>query len=173
MSTARIPRSGDVEAVVDASPEQVWAVMSDVTRIGEWSRECLGADWLGDATGPEVGARFRGRNRVGLLRWNRVCTVTEVSPPHTFAYRTRGAITRDATAWTLRVEPLGDRARIVMSNRVLAMPRPFELVIVNLIPAHRDRSRELAADLVRLGNVAGSGGPGRDRSGNLRDQSSR
>ncbi|MBH0121898.1 hypothetical protein M1M07_04200 [Rhodococcus sp. HM1] len=40
-----------------------------------------------------------------------------------------------------------------MSYEVLAMPRAFELVIVNLIPAHRDRSGELADDLVRLGEV--------------------
>ncbi|MGV9745467.1 SRPBCC family protein [Rhodococcus zopfii] len=170
MSTARIPRSGHVDAVVDASPEQVWAVLSDVTRIGEWSSECLGAEWLGGAPGPVVGARFRGRNRVGLLRWNRVCTVTEASAPHTFAYRTRGAITRDATAWTLRLERVGDRTRITMTNQVLAMPRVFELVVVNLIPAHRDRSGKLAADLVRLGNVARSGAADRAPSADSRGQ---
>jgi len=153
VSTARIPRSGSIDTVVDATPEPVWAVLADVTRIGEWSSECRGADWLDGAVAPRVGARFRGRNRVGTIRWSRVCTVTEAAVPHTFAYRTRGAITRDSTAWTFRLEPIGNRTRITLSYEVLAMPRAFELVIVNLLPAHRDRSGELAADLARLGEV--------------------
>ncbi|WP_374068755.1 SRPBCC family protein [Rhodococcus sp. CX] len=76
---------------MDATPEQIWAVLADVTRIGEWSSECHGAEWLDGATVPRVGARFRGRNRVGPIRWTRVCTITEVSAPRVLAYRTRGA----------------------------------------------------------------------------------
>ncbi|MDV2474963.1 hypothetical protein F8M49_05130 [Rhodococcus zopfii] len=41
-----------------------------------------------------------------------MCTITEAAAPHTFAYRTRGAVTRDATAWTLRLEPAGDLVRL-------------------------------------------------------------
>jgi hemerythrin-like domain-containing protein len=43
-------------------PEAVWAVLADVTRVGEWSHECRSVRWLdGSHGGP--GARFRGRNR--------------------------------------------------------------------------------------------------------------
>ena len=45
---------------MDAPPEKVWALVSDVTRIGEFSPETFEAEWTGDATGPAVGARFRG-----------------------------------------------------------------------------------------------------------------
>ncbi|MGW0021129.1 SRPBCC family protein [Rhodococcus sp. NPDC003382] len=130
----------------------------DVTRIGEWSSECRGAEWLDGATSPRLGAKFRGRNRVGPIRWTRVCTITEAAAPRVLAYRTRGAIFRDSTAWILHLEPVGDRrTRITMSYRLLVMPRVLELIVVNLIPPHRDRSEDLAADLVRLGEVARSG----------------
>ena len=43
-----------VERDMAAPAEQVWSMISDVTRMGEWSPEAVGADWLGDATGPAV-----------------------------------------------------------------------------------------------------------------------
>jgi uncharacterized protein YndB with AHSA1/START domain len=57
---------------IGASAEQVWAMVSDVTRMGQWSPENEGATWLGAATGPQRGARFRGMNRNGKRRWKTV-----------------------------------------------------------------------------------------------------
>jgi len=45
---------------MDASPEAVRALVSDVTQIGRYSPETFEAEWLDGATGPAVGARFRG-----------------------------------------------------------------------------------------------------------------
>lgn len=75
---------GDSSIHVDATSQQVWDVVSDVTRTGQWSPECFRVDWLDGrdrARGPAVGARFRGCNR---LRWVGVwcsrCTVTVCEP---------------------------------------------------------------------------------------------
>ena len=46
----------------------MWAVVRNVTRVGEWSHECVDADWLAGADAPVAGARFRGRNRAGVFR---------------------------------------------------------------------------------------------------------
>ena len=43
-----------------ATPAKVWDLVSDVTRIGEFSPETFDAKWVGGATGPELGARFKG-----------------------------------------------------------------------------------------------------------------
>ncbi len=140
---------------MDAPPEQVWAVLSDVTRIGEWSHECREAVWLaGGPAGPVVGARFRGRNRAGLVRWGRACEVTVAEPPRRFAYRTAGSWVGDSTEWTFDLEPVGTGTRIVQSFRVLSLPRWADLVICLLVPEHQDRQAALAADLVRLGRRA-------------------
>ena len=45
---------------MSAPPEQVWDLVSDVTRIGSYSPETFEAEWIDGATGPAVGARFRG-----------------------------------------------------------------------------------------------------------------
>jgi uncharacterized protein YndB with AHSA1/START domain len=73
---------------MDATPAEVWALVSDVTRIGEFSPETFEAEWLGGATGPEVGARFRGhvkRNGKGPIYWS-PCEVTACEPERTFEF---------------------------------------------------------------------------------------
>jgi uncharacterized protein YndB with AHSA1/START domain len=145
-----------VEAVVDAAPEQVWAVLTDVTRIGEWSHECHAAVWLGGGpVGPVEGARFRGRNKAGLVRWGRPCDVIVADTPHRFTYRTDGRLAGDCTEWTFELEPVGSGTRIVQSFRVLSLPRWAEVVICLLVPEHQDRRDALVEDLVRLGRLAG------------------
>ena len=145
-----------MEELVDATPEQVWAVLTDVTRVGEWSHECRETVWLGGGPArPVVGARFRGRNRVGLVRWGRACEITVADPPHRFAYRTGGGWVGDSTEWTFDLEPVGSGTRIVQSFRVLSLPRWADLLICLLVPEHQDRRAALAEDLLRLGRLAG------------------
>ena len=151
-----VGREGSVEELVDASPQQVWAVLTDVTRVGEWSHECRETVWLGgEPAGPVVGARFRGRNKAGLVRWGRACEITVADPPHRFAYRTGGGWVGDSTEWTFDLEPVGSGTRIVQSFRVLSLPRWADLLICLLVPEHQDRRAALAEDLVRLGRLAG------------------
>lgn len=83
--TTTITRSLDV----DAPPDRVWQLVSDLPRMGELSPENVGGSWLGDATGPAVGARFRGANRRGWRRWSTAVEVTECKPGSRFAFRVR------------------------------------------------------------------------------------
>jgi hemerythrin-like domain-containing protein len=83
-----IPRSGRAEAVVVAPVDAVWRVVSDVTRIGEWSHECCRGQWLDRATRPAPGVRFRGTNRVGLWTWSRTNEIVRAEAPHAVAWRT-------------------------------------------------------------------------------------
>ncbi|WP_042367343.1 SRPBCC family protein [Streptacidiphilus neutrinimicus] len=78
--------SVSVRTEIAAAPDAVWAAVSDVTRMGEWSPECTGADWRGAPAGPVLGARFRGRNRKGGIRWSTVCRVVEAEPGRAFAW---------------------------------------------------------------------------------------
>ena len=72
---------------INASPDAVWSMISDVTRMPEWSPELASTRWLGSAGGPAVGAKFRGTNRNGRRRWSTTCTVTSADPGRRFAYR--------------------------------------------------------------------------------------
>jgi hypothetical protein len=75
-----------VEETIAAPPAALYALVSDVTRMGEWSPETTSCRWLGGATGPEVGARFTGANRDGWRRWSTTCTVVAAEPGSRFAF---------------------------------------------------------------------------------------
>lgn len=147
------------EVLVAAPPDAVWAVLTDVTRVGEWSHEARAARWLDDARG--LGARFGGDNRAGLAglaRWSKVCTITEYDAPHRFAYATAETfIDRASTSWEFDLAPVDGGTLLRQSYRVLSFARSREILLSLLIPAHRDRSAALRADLVRLGEVAARG----------------
>jgi hypothetical protein len=71
-----------------ASPRVVWDLVSDVTRIGEFSPETFEAEWVDGAAGPEVGAHFRGhvkRNGIGPVYWTN-CKVIYCEPEKDFGF---------------------------------------------------------------------------------------
>ena len=149
---ARICRT---EVSVDAPVAAVWGLISDVTRTGEWSRECYQAAWLHGATRAAPGVRFRGRNRSGWLRWSRVCEVVAVEAPREFAWRTIPTpLLPDSTEWRIALEPVNGGTRIVQSYQVIKVPGWLDWVTARVNPAHIDRSGALADDLRRIGAIA-------------------
>ena len=101
--------SGEVTVRMEATPEKVWALVSDVTRIGEFSPETFEAEWTRGSTGPEVGAYFKGhvrRNGVGPTYWS-PCRVTGCVPNELFEFSV-GAYDVTLNNWGYRIEPDGD-----------------------------------------------------------------
>jgi hypothetical protein len=97
---------GEVSVWMDATPAEVWALVSDVTRIGEFSPETFEGRWTGDSSGPEVGATFAGhvkRNGVGPTYWS-PCRVTRCVPEEVFEFAV-GLDTVALTNWGYRLEP--------------------------------------------------------------------
>lgn len=153
--TGRLARHGRTEVVTEARADDVWRVVSDVTRVGEWSDECRGARWQDGATSAAVGVRFRGRNRSGLFRWSRSCVLTTVEAPRKLAWRTAGRWGRvDSTEWRIVLEPVDGGTRIVQTYDVVRLAPGLDRVYWLLIKAHRDRRAALADDLHRLAAVA-------------------
>jgi len=151
----RVARQCRVEATVAAPVTSVWRVIADVTRTGEWSHECHDVVWVGRLSQPAPGVRFRGRNRVGPLRWSRTCEFLAVEPPHRIAWRTvTTPLFVDSTDWTVSLESVPGGTHIVQSYRVTQCPRWWEWIVVRLVPRHMDRTVALAEDLRRLGAVA-------------------
>jgi uncharacterized protein YndB with AHSA1/START domain len=153
---SQVQKKARVQVEVGARVSQVWALVADVTRIGEWSHECRSARWLGGATGPAPGARFRGRNRAGWARWGRTCEIVALDPPHAFCWRTVPTLLfPDSTEWRIELEPKpGDRTLITQSFAVERAPWVLDRLYALLIPAHRDREARLAQDLERAGAAA-------------------
>lgn len=106
------PLQISVERVIEASPETIYHLISDITRMGEWSPECIEASWIGDATEPTVGARFKGKNRLGFSRWTTKPTVTEADPGRTFAFKVPG---KAGAFWRYELEATAHGTRVTES----------------------------------------------------------
>ena len=71
---------------IAAPASRVWALVSDLPAMGAYSPENTGGRWLDGATGPAVGAGFRGANQRGRHRWSTRVTVVACVPGEAFAF---------------------------------------------------------------------------------------
>jgi hypothetical protein len=100
-----------------ATPEQVWDLVSDVTRIGSYSPETFEAVWIDGATGPALGAKFRGhvkRNGKGPVYWT-TCTVTASEPGRVFAFGVGNKAEAPLNVWRYDIVPAADGADVTES----------------------------------------------------------
>lgn len=108
---------GEARAQVETSPEKVWELVSDITRTGEYSPENTGGEWIDGATGPAVGARFKGKNRKGWMRWSTKCFVTECEPGRVFEFAV-GKDRADKPHWRYTTEPSGTGTALTESYAI-------------------------------------------------------
>lgn len=126
---------------VRAAADQVYAVVSDVTRIPEWSPETTRAEWLAPN-------RFQARNRRRLGRWRTVANVVEAEPGHRFSFVVQ-AMGGDWTQWTYLIEPgsTADTTRLTETVR-MCVPLPLGAVAFErLFLFVRDRRKDLQQNL--------------------------
>lgn len=149
----RVQHEGSTSVVVAAGIDEVWDVVRDPTRVGEWSHECVGGAWVGGAVDARPGARFRGRNEQGLIRWGRVSAVVHAEP-YELVWRTVPTrLYPDSTEWAIRLERAGSGTRIEQTFHVVKGTM-LEPLYATIAPAHRDRTDALRRDLERIGEIA-------------------
>jgi uncharacterized protein YndB with AHSA1/START domain len=99
--------SVEVSVHVDAPAERVYEMISDITRMGEWSPETVKVEWLGSATGAAPGARFKGHNRNGARRWSTKGQVSKADPGREFAFDISSIFNLPVARWGYRMTPEG------------------------------------------------------------------
>jgi hypothetical protein len=118
---------------INRPPDDVYAIVSDVTRIGELSPVCKSSTWDDPSQAGKVGATFTGHNEIGDITWDTHCDVVAAEPGREFAFINRG---QDGVAelvrWGYTLEPEGDATLVTESWQVL--------------PAYPDMVRESAGD---------------------------
>jgi hypothetical protein len=114
--------TGTCSIDIAGAPEAVYDVVADVTRMGERSPECYRCEWLDGKTGPEPGARFRGHNRVGVLRWATTCTVTAAERGREFAFTVMSRHGREETRWRYVIEAVDGGSRLTESYEFVWCP---------------------------------------------------
>ena len=100
---------------IAAPPDDVYALVSDITRMGEWSPECYRCTWTKGAAGPAVGARFKAKNKGGRgPSWFNTPEVTVAEPGREFAFNRSGPGIGSYT-WRYVLEPTPSGTKLTES----------------------------------------------------------
>jgi hypothetical protein len=95
---------------VEAPAQRVWDLVSDLPGMGRLSPENTGGSWRGGATGPAVGAVFKGSNRHGARRWRTTVRVTRCEPGRTFSFAVSSVLGIPVSEWSYELAAVGDSA---------------------------------------------------------------
>jgi hypothetical protein len=103
-------------ASIDVSrpPQELYAMIADVTRMGEYSPICK-ACWWDDGDGPRVGAWFTGRNETAERTWETRSQVVAAEPDREFAWEVNNGWVR----WGYTFEPIDEGTRLTESWKFL------------------------------------------------------
>lgn len=101
----------EISRVITASPEAVYAAISDVTRMGEWSEECHACEWHEGFDRAVVGATFHGHNRSGDHEWTSQGKVLEAEPGTSFAFEC-SMFDFHFSTWGYRIDPIDTGCRV-------------------------------------------------------------
>ena len=119
---------------IDAPPERIYDLVADLPGMGRWSPENRGGKWLGTATGAEVGARFRGRNRHGIAFWTTTCRIVAADRGRELAWEV-SAGPLPVSRWRYEFTPRPDGGTTVVEStedrrgRVLRWSSPWTIGI--------------------------------------------
>lgn len=132
---------GSVTVSMAAPAEKIWDLIADVRNTGKFSPETFEAEWLDGATGPALGARFRGhvrRNEIGPVYWT-TCRVTACEPGREFGFAVLAG-DRVVNNWHYRLEPTASGTDVTESFRLEQNP---VLVVYSLFGGQLRRRRNL------------------------------
>ncbi|HUP84812.1 MAG TPA: SRPBCC family protein [Acidimicrobiales bacterium] len=127
------------ESVEIAAPaETVWSLVSDLTRMPEWSPETIKVAWTRGSSGPVAGATFKGTNRANVRRWSTSCRIIVADPPQELAWEVYAPGKVKVAEWRYRIETLDERSCRVTELAVDHRPGWFKLA-TNVITGITDR----------------------------------
>jgi hypothetical protein len=171
--------SVEVETRIAAPVEVVWALACDVDLPGRFSDEFQGAEWLDGATGPALGARFRGRNAHPVIgEWQTTSTVTEYEEGRRFGWAVSD-VDRPASSWRFELDADGTGTRLRqwarlgpgpsgISYEIDLCPDDEEQIVERRLAEHRvnmqrtvDGMKAMAEAAVNGGRRPPARGPGR------------
>jgi hypothetical protein len=137
----------EVDIVVAAPAQDLYAMVADVTRMPEFSPEVVSCRWLDGATGPAVGARFEAVNQGPAgKRWKNRPVVTVAEPGREFVF-VRTEPLAGSIAWRYRFEPEGTGTRVVEGYEVHRPVRRLGWLVIEKVFQGGDRRAALRSGM--------------------------
>jgi len=111
---------------INAPASKVWALISDIRRMPEWSPQCR---WMRPFGPLRAGTRTLNLNRRNRLFWPTTCTVVEVIPEKKLAFR----VDTNRTIWSYELESNGQGTRVIESRHAENGVSAFSNLSVNAL----------------------------------------
>lgn len=149
---------------IAAPPLQVYEALADVTRMGEWSPECVRCEWHEGYERAVVGATFDGHNRHGEHEWTTQGRVVTAEPGRAFVFEC-SMFDFHFSTWGYRLEPTPSGCRVTEWSEDLRPESALEFSVQTsgvLDRAERNR-QTMEATLERLAAALEKGGSGSQR----------
>ncbi|BCO46835.1 SRPBCC family protein [Mycobacterium intracellulare] len=134
----------EVHTWIDAAPKSVWRLVSDITLMPALSDELYAVEWVPPATGPGLGAAFRGCNRRGDTQWSTVSYIVDYKPVRVFAWAVNH-LTKPGAIWRFTLQP--DREGTVLNQWVQI--GPGQSGVSTAIQAHPDSEQDILVSRLR------------------------
>ena len=129
---------------IAAPADRVWNLLSDLPAMGSYSPENAGGRWLGGATGPAVGAAFKGANSRGGRRWSTRVTVVTCDPGREFAFDVTSA-GQPVARWSYALTTTGEGCTV--TETWLDRRGALLAVVGKLVTGEKDREGFTAASI--------------------------
>lgn len=97
---------------VAAPPADVWALVSDVRRMAEWSPQVTSTR-TADGAEPGEGVAFTNRSHHGELEWTTHATILRYEPEREIAFR----IEENWAVWSFHLRPDGPDGTLLTQRR--------------------------------------------------------
>lgn len=139
---------------INAPVSKVWALISDLGRMPQWSPQCRLMKPIG---GLRQGARTININRRGYLFWPTTCRITELIPEKKLAFR----VSENGTVWSYELEPTEAGTRLVETRHAENGVKPISTLLTNSllggVPKFEQELTEgMSASLARIKEAAES-----------------
>ncbi|ALG09628.1 SRPBCC family protein [Kibdelosporangium phytohabitans] len=152
----------EVRTWIDATPDRVWAIVSDVERMAGMSTELQSVEWLDGVTAPAVGRKFLGRSRhESFGEWSTTSEVVDCEPGRVFGWAV-GDAAEPSAIWRFVLRPKDDGTELTqwmqlgpgrsgLSFAIDRMPdKEQKIVFVRL----REFERNMTATLAHIKGAA-------------------
>jgi hypothetical protein len=118
-----VETKGSDSIEIASSPERVYNLLIDLSRIGEISPECIESTWLDGVQAPHAGAHFTGTNRRAASEWTTECRVLRAMPGVEWAFKA-GISSETPTTWryTFKRTDGGCTVKVAWDAPLLAVP---------------------------------------------------
>lgn len=143
-----------VTVSMNAPADTIWDLVADVRNTGRFSPEVMEAEWLDGATGPALGAKFRGhvkRNEIGPVYWS-TCRVTACEPGREFGFAVLIG-DRPVNNWHYRLTPTDAGTDVTESFRLDDSPLMRLFAISGGQLRRRRNIRDMRKTLERIKSV--------------------